>query len=74
MSTRTRHKPDHEIQLMLRVLRDLQALPPAGRQRVLAYWNARAGDMPSNVGNQHGEQQLDITDVLPPLHVSGAAA
>jgi hypothetical protein len=71
----TRHKPDHELQLMLRVLRDLQALPPAGRQRVLAYWNARAPEMPVEGGNRHGEQQLDITDVIPampPLH--GATA
>jgi hypothetical protein len=61
----TRHKPDQEIQLMLRVLRDLQALPKAGRHRVLAYWNARADDMPET-GNKHGEQQLDIEDTLLP--------
>ena len=70
----TRHKPDHEIQLMLRVLRDLQVLPKAGRHRVLAYWNARADDMPE-AASGHGEQQLDIEDALPPqLHVRGAAA
>jgi hypothetical protein len=69
----TRHKPDHEIQLMLRVLRDLQALPKAGRYRVLAYWNARADDMPETASG-YGEQQMDIEDALPPLHVRGAAA
>jgi hypothetical protein len=70
----TRHKPDHEIQLMQRVLRDLRELTPAGRLRATAYWSDRIGEMPADSGERHGEQQLDIVDALPPLHVRGAAA
>lgn len=71
----TRHKPDHEIQLMQRVLRDLRELTPAGRVRATAYWSDRIGEMPADTGERHGEQQLDIEDVAhPSLHVRGAAA
>ena len=69
-----RHKPDHEMNIMQRGLRELGALPPAGRRRVLAYWCARAETMPATVAETAGEQQLDIEDIptMPPLR--GAAA
>ena len=71
----TRHKPDHEIQLMQRVLRDLRELTPAGRLRATAYWSDRIGEMPADTSERYGEQQLDIEDVRQPqLHVRGAAA
>jgi hypothetical protein len=70
----TRHKPDHEIQLMQRVLRDLRELSVAGRVRVTTYWSDRIAEMPDDPSERHGEQQLDIEDVRPQLHVRGAAA
>jgi hypothetical protein len=71
----TRHKPDHEIQLMQRVLRDLRELTPAGRVRATAYWSDRIGEMPDDPGERHGDQQLDIEEQLPMMpHLKGAAA
>jgi hypothetical protein len=60
------HKPDHELQLMQRVLRDLAKLSPRGRHRVVAYWAARIDMMPAQA-ETHGEQQLDIEDALAQL-------
>lgn len=70
-----KHKPDHEMEIMRRGLRDLAALSVSGRRRVLAYWGARIEAMPAGE-DTHGAQQLDIEDVpqMPPLHVQGAAA
>ena len=58
--SRTRHHPDHELQLMQRVLRDLAKLTPAGRERVVSYWQHRITSMPSAPPAPHGEQQLDL--------------
>jgi hypothetical protein len=69
-----KRNPDHEMTVMQRGLRDLAALSPPARRRVLAYWCARAEAMPADGVIDHGEQQLDIEDVpmMPPL--KGAAA
>jgi hypothetical protein len=61
-----KHKPDHELQLMQRVLRDLAKLSPLGRRRVVAYWTARIDQLPDQP-DRHGEQQLDIEDALATL-------
>ena len=58
-----KHKPDHELQLMQRVLRELAKLPSAGRRRAVTYWADRIGQMPEQP-ETHGEQQLDIEDRL----------
>lgn len=70
----TKHRPDREIVLMLRVLRDLEALPAAGRHRVLAYWCARVETMPPPAGDTADEQQLDIEDIPQMPALRGAAA
>jgi hypothetical protein len=67
----TRHKPDYEMQLMARVLRELSTLPRAGRNRLLTYWIARAVDLPE-VENTN-LQQLDIEDVPTMPALRGAA-
>ena len=58
--SRTKHHPDYEVQLMQRVLRDLAKLTPAGRERVVAYWQHRIASMPATAPATHGEQQLDL--------------
>ena len=58
--SRTKHHPDYELQLMQRVLRDLAKLTPAGRERVVAYWQHRIASMPDAPPAPHGEQQLDL--------------
>jgi hypothetical protein len=68
----TKHKPDHEMEIMRRGLRDLAALPEPGRRRVLAYWCARAEALPP-AAERHGEQQLDIEDVPMMPALKGAA-
>lgn len=69
-----KHEPDHEIEIMRRGLRYLTSLPPAGRRRVLDYWNSRAETMPL-AGEDHGGQQLDIEADVPMMpHLKGAAA
>jgi len=68
-----KRNPDHELTVMQRGLRDLAALSPTGRRRVLAYWCARAEVLPAN-SEPHGEQQLDIEDVPMMPHLKGAAA
>ena len=55
-----KHHPDHELQLMQRVLRDLAKLTPAGRERVVAYWQHRVASMTDAPPAAHGEQQLDL--------------
>jgi hypothetical protein len=72
----TKHKPDHEMEIMRRGLRDLAALSLGGRRRVLAYWGARIEAMPPDDSDARNPQQLDIEDVpqMPPLHVGGGLA
>jgi hypothetical protein len=71
----TRHKPDYEMEVMRRGLRDLQTLPPDGRKRALTYWNSRVETLPEAVEVDHGEQQTDIEDYIPTMpHLRGAAA
>jgi hypothetical protein len=67
----TRHKPDYEMQLMARVLRELSTLTRAGRARVITYWIARAPDMPEV--EDANPQQLDIEDVPTMPALRGAA-
>jgi hypothetical protein len=62
----TKHRPDHEMEVMRRGLRDLAELPPAGRKRVLAYWNDRVADLPATDGKA-GPQQLDIEEPVPQM-------
>jgi len=70
----TKHKPDHEMEIMRRGLRDLASLSPAGRERVLAYLIARSGTIPETA-ETHGEQQLDLEERVPMMpHLKGAAA
>lgn len=70
-----KHKPDYEMEIMRRGLRDLAGLTPSGRRRVLAYWGARVETM-ATVTDDHGEQQLDIEEIpmMPSRVPSGAAA
>jgi len=68
-----KRNPDHEMSVMQRGLRDLAALSPPGRRRVLAYWCARAEAL-ADPGEPHGEQQLDIEDVPMMPALKGAAA
>lgn len=58
-----RHRPDHEMDVMRRGMGLLAKLSPAGRQRVVAYWTQRLTQFPAAT-DAHGEQQLDIEDVL----------
>jgi hypothetical protein len=67
-----KHKPDHEMEIMRRGLRDLARLPEPGRRRVLAYWCARAEALPATA-ERHGEQQLDIEEVPMMPALKGAA-
>ena len=60
----TKHRPDYEMQLMQRVLRDLEKLSMAGRKRVIMYWLVRSDEMPDTEG-AHGMQQLDIEEDVP---------
>jgi hypothetical protein len=70
----TKHKPDHEMEIMRRGLRDLARLPPEGRKRAVTYWSSRIEEMPATA-DSHGEQQLDIEDRVPMMpHLKGAAA
>ena len=72
----SKHKPDHEMEIMRRGLRDLAELPPAGRRRVLAYLTDRIEGLPVPEST-NGAQQLDIEEVIPQmptLHTRGAAA
>jgi hypothetical protein len=59
----TKRNPDHELQLMQRVLRDLAKLSPAGRRRATTYWANRIEELPEQA-ETHGDQQLDIEDAL----------
>jgi hypothetical protein len=72
----TRHKPDHEMEIMRRGMRELASLSLGGRRRVLAYWGARIEAMPAGDDDARNPQQLDIEDVpqMPPLHVGGGLA
>jgi hypothetical protein len=67
-----RHRPDHEMDVMRRGMSLLAKLSPAGRTRVVAYWADRLAQFPAAT-DAHGEQQLDIEDVLrsEPLTVPG---
>jgi len=58
-----RHRPDHEMATMRRGMHMLAKLSPAGRERVVAYWQSRLSAFPEAPA-AHGEQQLDIEDVL----------
>ena len=70
-----KHHPDHELQLMQRVLRDLAKLTPEGRERVVAYWQHRITSMPDAPPPAHGEQQLDLeADALRPRTEGGVGA
>ena len=68
----TKHRPDYEMQLMQRVLRDLEKLSMAGRKRVIMYWLVRSDEMPDTEGAA-GAQQLDIEDVPNMPALRGAA-
>jgi hypothetical protein len=67
-----KHRPDYEMQLMQRVLRDLEKLSQAGRKRVIMYWLVRSDEMPDSEGVA-GAQQLDIEDVPNMPALRGAA-
>lgn len=67
-----KHRPDHELDIMRRGLRDLTRLSPAGRERVVQYWSARAASLPATA-ETHGEQQLDIEERIMMPHLKGAA-
>jgi hypothetical protein len=71
-----KHKPDHEMEIMRRGLRDLAVLSVGGRRRVLAYWGARIEAMPAGDDDARNPQQLDIEEVsqMPPLHAQRAAS
>jgi hypothetical protein len=69
----SKRNPDHELQLMQRVLRDLGKLPPAGRRRAVSYWANRIDELPEQP-EAHGAQQLDIEDALAALRARREAA
>lgn len=60
----TKHNPDAEMRLMQRMWHDLEALPIAGRRRILVYLFARIDELPEGNGVDHGPQQLDLEDAL----------
>lgn len=61
----TSRNPDAELHLMQRMWRDLEALPVAGRRRLLVYLFARVDEIPEQGnGVDRGPQQLDIEDTL----------
>jgi hypothetical protein len=51
------------MDVMRRGMSLLATLSPTGRQRVVAYWHDRLAQFPA-AADAHGEQQLDIEDVL----------
>jgi hypothetical protein len=55
-------------------MRELAALPAAGRTRVLAYWHARVAELPEPASDPNGPQQLDIEDQPMPFVRSGGVA
>jgi len=57
-----RHQPDHEFEVMRKMLSYLLQLSPAGRRRSMDYIAARLADMPSDGVERHGEQQLDLEE------------
>jgi hypothetical protein len=68
-----KHKPDFEMEIMRRGLRDLASMSQQGRRRVLAYWCARAETL-ETAEDGLGEQQLDIEEVPMMPALKGAAA
>jgi hypothetical protein len=59
-----KHKPDAEMAIIQRGLRDLATLPIQGRHRVLTYLSGRIYTMPAVDGEANGPQQLDIEDTV----------
>ena len=70
----TKYKPDHEMAVMQRGLRELAALSPPGRRRVLAYWCARVDSLPTLAADSGGieDEHDEELPVMP--HLQGAAA
>jgi hypothetical protein len=57
-----KHKPDAEMAIIQRGLRDLATLSVPGRHRVLAYLSGRIYTMPDVNDEVFGPQQLDLGD------------